>query len=135
MMMEEQLKKHLFFRKLGAFSIHKKSRSAIGSLCYAAEKLESSKNMLLMFPQGEIHSQHAGNFLFEKGLDRILMKVKSPIQVLMVANVLDYFSKPKPTLYQYLSSPQETSGFTCKELQDKYNRFYKECINRQTLLR
>lgn len=134
MMLEEYLRKYMFFRKLGVFSIRKKSKSTNESLQYAAEILKNNKNMLLMFPQGEIRSQHSDVIVFEKGLDHILTKAKNPIQILMVANVLDYFSKPKPTLRQYISSPEKTRNFTCKELQDIYNKFYKESIDRQKLL-
>ena len=133
-MMEEQLKKHMFFKKLGAFSIRKKSRTTKESLDYAVEILKSNKNMLLIFPQGEIHSQHLHDFSFEKGLDHILKKTENPIQVLMFANVLDYFSKPKPILSQYIYSPEKTTGFTCKELQDSYNGFFLDCIKQQTMM-
>lgn len=132
MMLEEQLRKNSFLRKLGAFSIRKKSKTAGESLTYAAEKLKDPRNMVLLFPQGEIHSHYAFPLQFEQGWGKIVLQPHNEFQVLMVANLLDYFSSPKPLLRQYIYSPEKTSGITCSELQEEYNRFYQRCIQMQT---
>ena len=131
MMLEEQLRKNLFLSRLGAFSIKRKSKSASQSIRYAANLLSNKNNFFLIFPQGEIQSQHLFPFVFEKGWGRILLQKDNPIQVLMIANIVDYQSFRKPILRQYLYSPEKTSGFTCDELEAQYNAFYKDCIQNQ----
>ncbi len=131
MMLEEQLQKNLFLSRLGAFSIKRKSKSASQSIRYAANLLADNNNFFLIFPQGAIQSQHQFPFVFEKGWGRILLQKENPIQVLMIANIVDYQSYRKPILKQYLFSPEKTSGFTCDELEAQYNSFYKDCIQNQ----
>ncbi len=58
MMLEEELHKRSFLRKLGAFSIRKNSLSALHSLKYATKILSKPKNLLLLFPQGSFQSAH-----------------------------------------------------------------------------
>lgn len=132
MMLEDQLEKNRFLRKIGAFSIKKNSKTAKRSLYYAAEKLTDPRNMVLLFPQGEIRSQHTYPMVFDHGWARVILNSHAHFQPLMVAHVLDYFSSPKPLLRQYIYSPEQTSGFTCSELQQEYNSFYNRCIQMQT---
>ncbi len=130
MMLEEQLRKNWFFKYTGGFSVRKESRSAIESLRYAAELLNHPENMVLMFPQGEIQSMQRHRFKFEKGVERILSSVSADVQVIFQANFLDYLSKPKPTLFQYIGEYKGTSSYT--EMEEAYNRFYLESKNIQS---
>ncbi|MDI6401587.1 lysophospholipid acyltransferase family protein, partial [Balneolaceae bacterium ANBcel3] len=61
MMDEEQLRKHLFFRQLGTFSINRSHpRKAIRSLQYAASLINNAKEGagigLWMYPEGKLVS-------------------------------------------------------------------------------
>jgi 1-acyl-sn-glycerol-3-phosphate acyltransferase len=127
MMLEEQLEVHKFFRNLGGYSVKKNSKSMIESLLYTRELLQDKSNIVLMFPQGEIQSLYTSDFIFEQGVDRILQKQNNPIQVLFVANLIDYFSNPKPTLYAYLKEHKQTDC-SLVELQESYRIFYSECL-------
>jgi 1-acyl-sn-glycerol-3-phosphate acyltransferase len=129
MMLEEQLRENLILRKLGAFSINPGSRSVIQSLIYASELLQNSRNLLLYFPQGEISSQHLHRFHFKKGIERIA--TGKSLQILMVANITDYFSASRPELRQYIFSPELPLKITSQLLEDEYNRFFSDCINKQ----
>jgi 1-acyl-sn-glycerol-3-phosphate acyltransferase len=127
MMLEEQLEVYKFFRNLGGYSIKKNSRSMIETFKYTGELLRDNSNLVLMFPQGEIQSLHMSEFIFEPGIDRILGKVENEIQMLFIANLVDYFSKPKPTLYAYLKE-FKPAGLSHIELQEAYNSFYSGCV-------
>jgi 1-acyl-sn-glycerol-3-phosphate acyltransferase len=129
MMLEEQLRKNWFFKYTGGFSISKNSKSIVETLNYTAELLSNKQNMVLLFPQGEIGSMHDTNFIFEKGVEKILQRTKNPVQVIFVANVIDYHSNVKPTLHEYLSD--YSGNFSVAEIQNEYNRFYKNCIANQ----
>lgn len=135
MMLEEQLRQNRFLTKLGAFSIRKNSRDMVESLQYASRVLENPQSFLLLYPQGEIHSQYDTPLNFQKGWGRILTRVKHPIQVLMVVHMLDYFSDPKPTLRQYIFSPEQTEDFSCDQLESLYNEFYQQCLQQQKALK
>ena len=129
MMLEEQLQKNWFFKYTGGFSIRKNSKSVIESLNYAAELLADKKNMVLIFPQGDIESMHDTNFVFEKGITKILQRAKNEIQIIFVANFIDYHSNVKPTLHAWLKD--YSGSFETSEIQNTYNDFYKNCISKQ----
>ncbi len=102
MMMEEQLKKLNWFRKLGAYSIKKNTKEIIISLNYTSELLKNKKNMVLLFPSGEIHSQQEINTFFGSGTERILNNFTNEVQVLAAISFIDYGSNPKPSVITYL---------------------------------
>lgn len=132
MMLEDQLNKYSFFRRLGAFSINPGNRSVINSLKYAGNQLKKSDNMLILFPQGQIQSQYASNIYFKKGWFKMLKNIDNDVHILFLANLTDYFSHRKPSLHIYMEDYPDTNGFNFDELSLKYNDFYKKCVNRQT---
>lgn len=134
MMLESQLAKHKFFSKIGAFSIAPGDRSALESLNDAGRLLENNSNMLILFPQGQLKSQHTSTIEFRKGWFRILKERINPVQIIFTANLIDYFSHRKPSLYIYFEEYQKSSGFDFEELCKSYNKFYQNCIIRQTEL-
>ena len=127
MMLEYQLKKYWLFQKSGGFSVKKKSRSILESLNYSAEILSDSRNLLLLFPQGQLSSMHASSFEFEKGVERILKKVTGNIQIILGVCLTDYFSEAKPGLYIYLKE-YEGKEYDVENIQKDYNQFYAGCI-------
>ncbi|MFQ3579005.1 MAG: lysophospholipid acyltransferase family protein [Bacteroidales bacterium] len=131
MMLEDQLRKHWYFKYTGGFSVNKESRSILETINYTAQLLENNNSLVLMFPQGKIQSLHIREFHFEKGIEYIVKKTKKPFQLLMCVNLIDYFSSPKPTLYVYLKE-YETTEYTTDAISAAYNRFYEECIKYQT---
>jgi 1-acyl-sn-glycerol-3-phosphate acyltransferase len=134
MMLEEQLRKYRFFNYTGGFSISKKSKSIIETLNYTKELLSDNKNMVLIFPQGEIESMHKQLFRFENGLERILKDLKGKIQIIFMANLIDYFSSPKEGLYIYFSA-YEKQDFKSESIEAAYNHYYLQCVEKQKLLK
>lgn len=131
MMLEEQLSKHRILNYTGGFSVNKNSRSIIESLDYCTRLLRNSENMVLVFPQGEIESQHKHQFRFEKGIERVLKNLgNQPIQILFVSNLVDYFSYRKPTLAMNLKEAVLTD-YSSGEIENEFNKFHAECIENQ----
>lgn len=130
MMREDQLRKFRFFNYTGAFSVHKKSRETIETLQYASSVLKNSENMLLIYPQGKIRSLYDADFTFEQGIERILRSKENDIQVVFSANLVDYFSQPKPSLYIYVENYR--GAFSLRELEAAYRAFYRRCVKTQT---
>lgn len=129
-MLEEQLRKNWFFQYTGGFSIRKNSKSVIETLHYTAELLSDKNNVILLFPAGKIQSMHKQEFVFEKGVEKILKKVKNEIQIIFMVNLIDYFSHPKPTLYSFYEEYSDKKNTA--ELQRQFNRFYMQCTEHQT---
>jgi hypothetical protein len=127
MMLEEQLRKHMYLNKSGGFSIRKGSRSIVESLGYTAELLNDKNNLVLMFPQGKIESMHKQDIVFEKGIEYVLKKASVKPQVIFLVNLVDYFSDAKPQLYMYLREYNGTS-FSTETLQKEFNFYYSECV-------
>ena len=130
MMLEEQLRKYWFFNFTGGFSVNKKSKSIIETIHYSSELLNDNKNMVLVFPQGEIQSLHNSTIQFETGIERILKNKGNNVQLVFMVNLIDYFSSPKPGIYFHL---KEYTGevFDIKSIQESYNSFYSEAIEKQ----
>jgi len=132
MMLECQLQKNMFLCRLGAFSIKKRSRTMRSSIEYAANILKDGGKLLLLFPQGQIHSQYTSPMKFQKGWYRIVELAGNPVQVVMVANLTDYLASPKPSLTQYIFSPGIAQDYSPDQLEAIYNDFYRKCVDQQT---
>ncbi len=128
MMLEEQLKKNRFLRYTGGFSIKKKSKSIIESLNYTAGLLEDNRNIVIVFPQGEIQSLYNSSINFDKGLEFILKKLTGKVHIIFLTSLVDYFSGQKPGLYMYFSEYSEKE-LTVSAIEKEYGLFYKRCIS------
>jgi 1-acyl-sn-glycerol-3-phosphate acyltransferase len=128
MMLEKQIKKFRITNMVGAYSVKKGSRSIIETLSYTNEILSDKGNFVLMFPQGEIQSVYNRVIRFEKGIERIIKDNLGKIQVIFLANLVDYFSEEKPTLFIYVKE-LETDEITLEAIEKEYNTFYSGCIS------
>jgi 1-acyl-sn-glycerol-3-phosphate acyltransferase len=132
MMLEEQLRKHIYFNSAGGYSVARNSRSVLESLDYSSELLTDSENLVLIFPQGKIVSAYRQRFEFQKGIERILQKNGSKqIQLIFLVNMVDFLSNKKPVLYQYFTEhiAENSSSF---DLQNEYNVYYGKCLKEQS---
>ena len=130
MMLEEQLENRLFLNKTGAFSIKKSSRSLTESLAYSSEILSNSNNLLLLFPQGKIETLYTRNFVFERGIERILKELPEAPLVYFLVDLVDFFSQQKPSLF--IRTKLFEGDFSKEGIQEAYNRFFDECVAKQT---
>lgn len=130
MMLENQLKKHWYFNYSGAFSVNPGSRSVIQSIDYSISLLQNPKNMLFMFPQGLINSIYNDKIIFKKGIEKIIEKSNNEIQIILLANFIDYFSNPKPTVFMYLKT---ISSYELKnqDIRLIYNQFFVDSLKIQ----
>jgi len=130
MMLESQLKKHWYFNHSGGFSVRRNSRSIIESLDYTSELLSDPKNMVLLFPQGELHSLYDTEVRFEKGLKRILQNTDNEIRIVFSVNMPEYFDNPRPALYLHLKTYH--GEYTFEAIEQGYNAFFREVITYHT---
>ena len=125
MVLEEQMLLFKPLKYIGCFSVNKKSRTLVESLDYAASLLSDKRNMLGIFPQGGVFSQHLEKIHFEQGLDRILKKNKAPIQVVFAVMQLDFLADFKPKAYIYFMD--YTGEQIPEKMEEAYNVFYTKC--------
>lgn len=131
MMLEEQLEKRMFLNKSGGFSISKDPREMIKSINHAAGLLRDSKHMVLMFPQGLIETKYRYPFHFEKGVEAILKRSSGDVRILFIANMIEYYSQARPSLFIYYEQP-ELGAFPDREtIEAAYNDFFARCIDKQ----
>lgn len=128
MMLEEQLQKNWFLRFTGGFSINKNSKTIIETLQYTQKLLENNENMVLVFPQGKIESQHLTSLKFEQGIQRIVNKSKKA-QIIFTVHLIDYLSNKKPTLFIYFKEFETTTHQ--EDIEEQYNIFYQSCLEIQ----
>lgn len=133
MMLEEQLSKRMFLTHGGCFSVKKSSRDLINSLNYACSKLGNSSNMVLIFPQGEIQSLYTPRIKFEKGIEYILKK-KPDCDIWFNVNLINFYSRKKPTLNIYLKQFNTTklfeSNISC--IENAFNIFATQCQSQES---
>ena len=126
MMLESELKKRPLFSLSGGFSIAKGAKSIIESLNYSSELLKDKQNLVLMFPQGKLHSIYHNDFKFEKGVERIIEK-SAQSKLIFMATFIEYFDHPKPDLYIYLVEQHEDT-LSKNDLATAYTSFFNQCL-------
>jgi 1-acyl-sn-glycerol-3-phosphate acyltransferase len=127
MMLEDQLKKYSFFINSGGYSVRKGSRSVIESIDYTVKILSDKRNLVLLFPQGTISSLYEQHIKFERGLERIMKEVQGRVQVIFMANLVEYFSQEKPSLYINIME-FDMADYSFKIIEKEYNVFYSASV-------
>jgi 1-acyl-sn-glycerol-3-phosphate acyltransferase len=131
-MVREDTTLHLHSLKYGgAFSINKKSRDMVESLNYATELLHDPKNLVLMFPQGKLHSNFVERIDFEKGIRRIMERSGGNFQLVFAATFIQYFRSKKPSITIYLKN-EDYHGQSLEEMRNAYQEHYGKAKKEQT---
>lgn len=130
MMHEKELKKRWIFSYTGGFSVNKNT-SALDSLRYTSQLLTDRENMVVMYPQGKLHSSHQHEVAFQKGIERIKINPETT-KLIFLVQLTDYFQHKKPTAYLYLKEIEENTILTQK-IETIYNEFYYVCIKQHNL--
>jgi 1-acyl-sn-glycerol-3-phosphate acyltransferase len=133
MMLEEQLRQRMFLNRTGAYSIRKGNRSALESIRYTAEILSDPKNMVILFPQGSIHSTQDRPVEFEKGWTRLFRHLDGPVQMVFYITLFDFFSSRKPEIHIYLYD-YDYRGKSPEEICSDFNRSLESSIGMQKTL-
>jgi len=116
----QQLVKHPFFSRLGAFSIDRnRPRSAVHTLDYAAKCLvgESPKqNALWVFPQGKIEHVDKQPVHFFNGTSSIVSRVlrqTEGIYLVSVVSRIEYLDEQRPDLFLSFRAPERIGDTGC----------------------
>lgn len=131
MMQEDHLQKRMLLNLFGGFSINRSSREMIKSLQYAAGLLNNPENLVVVFPQGELISNHATEIKVEKGIERLIKNIKGPCQVVYNCALIDYFESLKPSVFFHLYDCGLAGEVTFDELTAKINTFHQHALKAQ----
>lgn len=97
LMLEEQLKRYWFFKKLGCYSIDlNDNRKTIASLKYTIDLLLKSNNIITIYPQGEIQAYDEKQIALKEGIDFIAKKSTVDFQILPIAIKIHYTNERLP---------------------------------------
>lgn len=130
MMLEDQLRKRMFLNRCGVFSIQKNNRDFLNSLNYASEILKDPKNLVTIYPNGVMLSQHQQVIEFQQGINRIVQGPTDHFAIVMAVFLVDYFGFARPEIRIYLEN--YSGDRTVESLEKAYATFYQSCIIKQT---
>ncbi len=106
-------------------------REMIESINHAATLLKDKDNMVLIFPQGRIETKYRFPFHFEKGVETILKRSDGNARVLFIANMIEYFSEARPSLFIHYQQPNLGDQPSSETIETAYNNFFTNCIAKQ----
>jgi 1-acyl-sn-glycerol-3-phosphate acyltransferase len=131
MMQEDHLKKRMFFNRVGGFSINQKSKEVVISLQYAAQLLDDPKNLITVFPQGELMSNHTEEVNIERGIDYIVKKIKGDCQIIYYSAFIEYFESLKPSVYFHFLNCGTNHNFDYERVKALINEHHKKALKEQ----
>lgn len=129
MMLEDQLRKRMFLNRTGIFSIRENSRDFLNSLQYTSDLLGDPKNLVAVYPSGELLTQHQQFVPVKRGINRIFKGEPDQFAIVMVVVLIDYFSLVRPEIRIYLEN--YSGERTAEAIEKEYNSFYQSCIKSQ----
>jgi len=107
MMLEEQLARYPFFRKLGAFGIRQgHPRSVMETVTYSASLLRNPQNLLCLYPQGALVPFQARPLGFQRGLQRIISLSGVPVTLLQYAVRCEFRGERLPEAFFVFAPPR-----------------------------
>ena len=104
MMLENQLQRHQFFRKVGAYSIEPATFHGIReSIRYTTRLLQQENAPLVcVFPQGELQPWNIRPLKFRRGLELILKQVPAEVQVCLLGMRAVFLTEQRPDVFLQL---------------------------------
>ncbi len=132
MITEENYEKVWFLKYLGSFSVKKNSRSIIETLEYAGNLLDDPRNLVLIFPQGQLHSGHIDQIQFQKGLMNMINTSSKKFQYIFSANFVDYFKHRKASVTCYLHEWEGAEFTSLQLIKSAYNKHYEASRQKQS---
>jgi 1-acyl-sn-glycerol-3-phosphate acyltransferase len=131
MMQEDHLQARMWLNHCGAFSINRSSREMIRSLQHGAKLLDDPENVVIVFPQGELISNHVTDIKVEKGIERLIKNIKGPCQIIYNCALIEYFESLKPSVFFHLYDCGVAGEVPFDELSANINTFHQQALKAQ----
>jgi 1-acyl-sn-glycerol-3-phosphate acyltransferase len=125
MMLEEQLKRYSYFKKIGAYSIDPGNKSDIKkSLAYTSEILFDKKNLVVIYPEGELKTFDTKPNPLKKGLLAIAKNKYNSFAIISIAFKLSFYNERKPEVYVYFGPVIDSN-----QLRNDFNGYQQTFID------
>lgn len=131
MVLEKQIQKNRWITKFGGFSVAPGTHTVKESLTYAATLLSEPGNVLLLYPQGKIESNHVGYINIKNGINEIVPQIKGSCQLLWSSNLIDYYEGIKPSLYCHLLNCGTNANFNFESFKKQVNEHHAAALKKQ----
>lgn len=132
MMLEEQLKKYSFFRKVGAFSVEPRSYKGIKeSISYSAGILKNPDNLLVYYPQGKIEPYDTEHIIMKKGIFNTISGNHN-VDILSAGFRIEYDNQKKPAVY--LKFGEVLKGNLTSEEQSFYQNIFENNLKQLNIM-
>lgn len=131
MMQHDHLEQRKWLRLMGGFSINRQSKEVIHSLNYAADLLNQPQNLVTVFPQGALVSNHATEINIERGINHIVKKIKGDCQIIYYSAFVEYFESFKPSIYFHLLDCGTNHNFDYDRLREQINKHHQQALKNQ----
>ena len=131
MMQEDHLESRKWLGYMGGFSINRQSKEVINSLNYAAELLNEPRNLVTVFPQGALMSNHSEDVHIEKGIGHIIKKIKGDCQIIYYSAFIEYFESLKPSVYFHLLDCGTNHDFDFEQLKSVISTHHRQALKEQ----
>jgi hypothetical protein len=100
MMLESQLERYWFFKKLGAFSINPQNpKSIINTFNYTEKILKNTDNFVVTYPQGRIRPYEERPMEIKSGVQNIIKRIFRSTIVVPVGFKIQYFEEKHPEVF------------------------------------
>lgn len=130
-MLEDQLKRYWFFKKVGAYSINPANPVSMArTLKYSREIATSPDNLVVLFPQGEIQSLNEKSVSVKEGLKLFLEGDIPDIYILPLAVKLEYGGDKNPDIIARFGKL-----LGAREIKTDFELFTGEFLNNIEILR
>ena len=120
-----------WLKYFGCFSVAPGTPSVNESLSHAAELLSTPGNVVLMYPQGNLESNHVRDIVMKEGINDIVQQVKGDCQLLWSSNLIEYFESLKPSVYFHMLDCGTNHKFDFAKLVTQINAHHKEAVQKQ----
>ncbi|MBU2492495.1 MAG: lysophospholipid acyltransferase family protein [Bacteroidetes bacterium] len=106
MMLEEQLRKYKFFRKLGAYSVNLGNGFSVkDTILYTREIVSDPANVTVIYPQGEIEPFEKRPMVLKEGIKLFVKGNQGNVIVLPVGFKIQYYNEKKPAVIIRFGEP------------------------------
>jgi len=131
MMQHDHLEQRKWLRYMGGFSVKRNAKDVVQSLNYTAQLLSDPNNMVTVFPQGQLISNHATDINIERGIGHIIKKVEGNCQIVYYSAFVEYFESFKPSVYFHLLDCGTNKDFDLDRLRTQINTFHQQALKDQ----
>ncbi len=131
MVLKKQLQMNPWLKYFGCFSISTGKASVNESLDYAAELLSKPGHLLLMYPQGNLESNHVRQIVMKDGINHIVPQIKGDCQLIWSSNLVEYFESLKPSVYFHMLDCGTNHDFDFNQMTSKINIHHQAAIRKQ----